>query len=127
MWRQIKQVLLTYVTHRYVLAVGVGVVGLIVTPNLLVMAFGRGSPNDKAQYMTMVLGMPLLFAIPFLVGHVKTQFAHPRSRLVPNFLLAHLLVLGSILTFLLLLFPSLLAVCGGFSVWGLIAIAIVIA
>jgi hypothetical protein len=127
MWRQIKQVLLTYVTHRYAFAVALGVVGIVIAPNLLVMAFGRGSPNDKAQYMTMVLGMPLLFAIPFLVGHVKTQFAHARSRLVPNFLLAHVLVLGSILTFLLLLFPSLLAVCGGFSAWGLIAIALVIA
>jgi hypothetical protein len=127
MLRQIKQVLLTYLTHRYVLAVGLGIVGVVIAPSLLVMAFGHGSDASKAQYLTMVLGMPLLFAIPFLVGHVKTQFAHARSRLVPNFLPAHLLVLGSILAFLLVLYPLLLAVCCGLSAWGLIAIALVIA
>ena len=35
--------------------------------------------------MMFVLGMPMFFLLPFLVGQAKMQFAHSRARLMPQF------------------------------------------
>jgi hypothetical protein len=76
--------------------------------------------------MLFDLGMPMLFVLVFLVGHAKTQFAHPRARLVPGFFPAHLTVLGGILFTLFVIHPFILAGLSRFEPLGLIALAFAI-
>ncbi|MFO0792419.1 MAG: hypothetical protein U0805_23405 [Pirellulales bacterium] len=124
---QIRHVLATYIGHRIAMAAILLTVAFIIAPNLVATTLGSRDPNRNAQTITMVLGMPLFFVIPFFVGHVQTQFAHPRVRLIPRFLPAHLLTTAGILLTLTILFPSIIAICSGFSPVGLIALALAIA
>src|SRR5882724_1383795 len=89
MAERIKQVAITYITHR-LFFVG-AVVGVLVfaAPNLIALSQAH-SPSNMAIQLLAALGMPLLFLLPFLVRHVKTQFGHSRSQLLPGFATPHL-------------------------------------
>src|SRR5262245_12548710 len=123
---QIKQVGMTYVTQRF-LWWGLLYVGLIALPQLLIAGSTKREPIDAAQPILMILGMPLLFACPFLVGHVKTQLGHPRTWLTPHILPAHVIVLSGILLLLFVLYALLLASGTPFEPIGFIAMALSIA
>lgn len=125
MWQQIKQVGTTYVTQRY-LWWGLALVSLMVVSQFFIAKSPRRSPMDAAQPMLMPLGFPMLFALPFLVGQVKAQFAHSRARLMPHFLPAHLIVLCGILLTIIVLYPLLFASISRFEPLGLVALAIAI-
>ncbi len=122
---QIREVGVTYVTQRY-LWWGLALLTFMVGPQLILTFRPNRSPMDAAQPMMMVLGMPMLFVVPFLVGHVKVQLAHSRARLTPHFLPAHLIVLGGVLITVFLLYPLLLATMCSFNPLGFIALAIAI-
>ena len=70
--------------------------------------------------------MPLLFLLPFLVRHVKTQFGHWRSRLTPGFAAPHLATLAAVLVFAFWIYPLFVAWCGHIDPVALIAITAVI-
>ncbi|HEY4235395.1 MAG TPA: hypothetical protein VGM76_18335 [Lacipirellulaceae bacterium] len=162
MAERIKQVLITYVTHRYILAACLAGVVLFVVPNLIAVSrnhpstptlppplpppvnelgqpelsasVGRPStfPSQQiapsiAPQIMMLIGMPLLFLASFLVGHAKTQFAHSRARLTPDFIFAHIAVLAAILFLLLVAYPMLIAWCAHAESTSLVAIALAIA
>jgi hypothetical protein len=122
---QINQVGLTYLTQRY-LWWGLLFFVLVVGPQLVLANRPNRSPADAAQPMMMVLGFPMLFALPFLVGHVKAQLAHARARLTPNFLPAHLIVLGGILITIFLLYPLFLTTLCPFGLLSYVALALAI-
>lgn len=122
--RQIKQVLLTYFTHRVWWWLG-GLACLASIPWLMVL-FSSGHshrPNDfNGAYL--IIGIPQFTLLMFLVGQAKTQFAHSRARLVPGFMPAHLLALGAILVATYWLFPLLLTRSLGVSLLGLMAFSL---
>jgi hypothetical protein len=124
MLQQIKQIAITYLAHRKML---IGVLvwgGLMLAPQLIAIASSSSGSADAAQPIAMVLGMPLVFFMPFLVGHVKMQFAHPRCRLMPRFLPPHLTTLCGLLGVLLFGCPLLIARLTGFEPLGLVALAL---
>ena len=127
MLEQIKQVGMTYVTQRY-LWWGLALFSLMAIPNLLLstLSNGHGTATDAARPMLFVLGMPMLFLQTLLVGHAKTQFAHARARLTPQFFPAHLTVLGGILLTVFVLYPFTLALLSRLEPLGLIALAVAI-
>ncbi len=123
--RQIKQVCMTYVTQRY-LWIGMAFFGLIMVPNMLVSMGPQHARRDGAPTMAFVIGMPMLAAVPFLVGLAKSQLAHSRARLTPQFLPAHLIVLAGILLSFLVMLPLFAAPIAGFEPLGLVALAMAI-
>lgn len=123
--RQIKQVCLTYVTQRY-LWIGLAFFSLFMVPNVLVSMGPRHARRDGAPAMAFIIGMPMLAAVPFLVGLAKSQLAHSRARLTPRFLPAHLIVLAGILLSFLIMLPLFAAPIAGFEPAGLVALAIAI-
>lgn len=127
MLRQIRYVLATYTGHRMAMTAMLFAAVFIILPNLFGALDSTHGSDRSAQAMTTILGMPLFFLMPFLVGHVKTQFCHPRARLTPNFNLPHIATVAGILLVLLVLFPSILAAYSGFPATGLMAVAFAIA
>lgn len=120
--QQIKQVCVTYITPRY-FWLAAAIVSLIPLTNLLALMSKRRSQPDFAGPLLFALGMPLLIAVPILVGFAKSQLAHARARLTPQFLPAHLIVLSSILSVLLLMLPLLIAEVAALPPLGIIALA----
>src|SRR4051812_24736299 len=125
MFEQIKQVGLTYVTHRFLWLV-IGFFGILLLPNLIFAMSPIHAASNATQLMLFDLGMPMLFLMPFLVGHAKTQFAHPRAHLLPQFFPAHIAVLCSILLATFVIYPFILVRLSGFEPLGLIALSIAI-
>lgn len=124
---QIRHVLGTYLGHRIAMTAMLLAIAFIILPNLFGALHSTHSSPAGALAMTTILGMPLFFLMPFLVGHVKTQFCHSRARLMPNFNPPHVATVAGILLVLLVLFPWILAACSGFPATGLIAVAFAIA
>jgi hypothetical protein len=127
MLQQVSQVALSYLTHRLAVIGFLLWSGLVIAPQF--WAFSNSAPGsaDAAQPIAMVLGMPLVFMMPFLVGHVKMQFAHPRCRLMPRFLPAHLLTLCSLLVVITVVYPFLLSRLAGFEPLCLVALSLTLA
>lgn len=122
---QIRQVGITYVTHRWAMLIALGVAAIMV-PSLMLVMSGK-SATDRAPAMLFLIGFPMLFGMMFLVMHVKTQFAHSRARLVPGFSWPHLIVLGGVLLGLTVFYPLLLASAGRFAPAGLLALSLAVA
>lgn len=122
MLEQIKQVSLTYLTQRLLWWIAGGF-SLFIVPNLVLTFKPNRSASDAAHSMVFLVGMPMLMLLPFLVGHLKSQFAHSRARLMPRFLPAHLVVLCGILVTLFVLHPWLEARLAGSEPLGLLALA----
>jgi hypothetical protein len=126
MFEQIRQVGMTYITSRRVWFLAM-VMGLVIGPNLLLNLVTNHSISDAAHPMMFVLGMPMFFIMPFLVGQAKMQFAHSRARLMPRFFSAHLVVLGGILLTMLVVYPLVLARLVGIEPLGLLAFGVTMA
>lgn len=126
MLEQIKQVSLTYLTQRYLWWV-VALLSLAGLPSLFMLTLSSSRRTaDVASPMLFAIGMPMFILLPFLVGQIKMQFGHSRARLMPQFLPAHLTVLGGILLTAFVLYPSVLAGLAGVAPLGLIALAMAI-
>jgi hypothetical protein len=104
-----------------------GAVALFVVPNIIAATNTNTTGAAKVQPMTMVLGMPLFMLMPLLVRQVKSQIAHPRALLTPNFFPAHLVTLGGILLTLLVIYPLIIAGCTDFAPLGVVALSVAIA
>jgi hypothetical protein len=124
---QLRQVAITYLTHRYLVAVGLFFVLILAAPSLIAISRRPEITKEAAGPVSMMLGMPLLFGIFFFVGHAKTQFGHWRSVLIPRFSPPHITVLAVELLVVLVLYPALIASCAHISPLGLIAFAVAIA
>lgn len=127
MVQQIKQVVVTYVTHRWVMAGIAAWLLLGVTPQLFMGFAGTKPPSELAPVIMMLLGMPIFFVSIMLVPQAKAQFAHWRNRIVPGFVLPHITVLASLLIVLVILFPLLVGWCYRFNPLGTTAMATAIA
>ena len=125
MFEPIKQVGKTYLTQRYFWWVAL-FGGIIVLPNMMVMAGPKRGTPDGAHPMLFTVGMPMFFLLPLLVGQAKMQFAHSRARLFPNFLPAHVAILSCILLLLFLVYPSTVAIAAGFEPLGVLAMAVAV-
>ena len=86
---QLKHVVLTYTTQRLLRWV-TGLFCLFFLPMLLMAAFAQKNGGDDSRTMAFLVGMPMMWSLIFLVGQAKSQFAHARARVMPNFLPAHL-------------------------------------
>ena len=96
MGRQIKQVLITYVTHKWVM-VGIATWLLVFVSILIgIRASGVGATKDSISVINMYVEMPVLFLSLMLVAQVKTQFAHSRAVLTPGFTWPHAVVAAGI-------------------------------
>ena len=120
MLTQIKQVANTYLTQR-MLWLGALFIVLMTLPNLATL-FGSQRKASGGSQMLFLVGMPLFFVVPFLVGHAKFQLAHSRARLIPNFFPSHVVVLGAILFLILVAYPATVAVAGGNEPLGILAL-----
>jgi hypothetical protein len=125
---QIKQVVLSYVTQRYLWWI-IGFLALVSVPQLLMFASqppqfanAPGTPLELAPGVLFPLGMPILMLLPFVIGQVKTQFAHPRAKLMPHFLPAHLAVLVLLLLGFFFVYPLLISIVLRCSPIGLLAL-----
>jgi hypothetical protein len=123
MIERIKQVGTTYLTHRH-LWLFAGSMVVMIVPQLFLAAISTRSPAKSDHAIMFVLGMPVMFLLPFLVGQAKSQFAHARSRLMPQFLPAHLTVLCGILLTLFVVYPLTLALLSRFEPLGLFGLAL---
>ncbi len=122
---QLRQVGITYITHRWVVLITLGVVVFMV-PNLIIVMTDQPAAS-RAQALLFLIGCPALSGMMFLVMHAKAQFAHCRARLMPGFSRPHLTVLGGVLVGLVLVYPLLLARAGRFDPLGLVALSLAIA
>ncbi len=120
MLAQIKQVLNTYLTQRLFWLFAV-ITAVMTVPTLLLM-FGSQHKTSAPKEAPVFVVMPLFFTLSFLVGHAKSQLAHSRARLTPNFFPSHVVVLGVILLLLLVLFPLAAAAAGGLEPLGILAL-----
>lgn len=119
---QMKQVVLTYLTQQY-LWLAVGFFAMIIVPNILTV----GRSSGRAGFaMMFALGMPVMMLTPFLVGHVKMQFGHSRARLMPQFMRAHLAVLGGVLLLTFVIYPLGLAALSNINPLGILAAGLAI-
>jgi len=125
--RQIWQVVMTYLTHRWTLvAISLGAAAVMV-PQLAMLLSSKGPPPLGFNPAGSMLVMPLFFLPMLLVAQAKAQFAHSRSRLVPGFAGPHLLVLGIILVLFVLLYPMLVSTSNRTDLLGTLALALTIA
>jgi hypothetical protein len=100
MWRQIKQVGMTYLTHRWTTIGIVAWLLLIVIP-LLTLGWLMDHPRKSlASAAVMWVCLPLWFLSLAIVPQAKAQFGHARAVLMPGFAAPHLTVLvGALLVF----------------------------
>jgi hypothetical protein len=122
MLTQIKQVALTYITQRYLWYM-LAFFGLIIVPNIIVSGGPKRGTADAAGPLMFVIGMPVLGFAPLLVGHAKMQCGHSRSRLMPNFVVAHLAVLAGVLLTFFVAWPLLESWIAGFHPLGVLALS----
>ena len=123
MGRQISQVLMTYVTHRWIMAIIAASFTLIVTPQLVLGTLSKQSPSSLVPMVNTLIGMPLLFLSIMLVPQAKAQFAHSRAALTPGFTLPHVVVLGFILLLMVIVFPLTVGWCCQFDSLGIATLA----
>jgi hypothetical protein len=116
-------VLLTYVTHYWVMAGIAAWLLLGAAPQLFVGITHNSAPRNFAPMVGGLLGMPLLFLSIMLVPQAKAQFAHSRAVLTPHFFWPHAAVLGGVTTLLIFLFPLAVAYCCHLDPLGTIALA----
>ncbi len=102
--KQLRQVLTTYTTRR--LPIFLTLLGLAILFSIQIGMLANSSDALRIAKSAMTLtGLPA-FALPFLlVLHVKTQFAHPRAVLLPNFRESHLAIPAVILFILMFGLP----------------------
>lgn len=122
---QVKQVVFTYTTQRLLRWV-LGLFCLFFLPMLLIAAFAPKGGSDDSPTMAFLVGMPMMWSLIFLVGQAKSQFAHARARVMPNFLPAHLAVLVAVLLTLFLGIPGLVAAVSGASSLSLVALGMAV-
>jgi len=122
MLTQIRQVSLTYLTQRY-LWFAIVAFGLVIVPNILVSGGSMRGQPDAAGPLMFTIAMPLLGLAPMLVGQSKMQLGHPRARLTPHFLPAHLMVAAAILLFLFVGLPLAESQIAGMPPLGVLALA----
>src|SRR4051812_11707293 len=85
LWKQVTQVILNYVTFRYWWFVA-GICFFMCLPVLLSAGNSNQHRGANANPALLInIGTPFFFVVMFLVGQVKSQFAHSRARLVPGF------------------------------------------
>jgi hypothetical protein len=125
MAERIKQVAITYLTHRTIWWWGIALATLGIAPNLFQLN-SRSAIQHNPWPLVFIIAIPLFVAFPFLVGHAKAQFAHERARLIPNFAPAHLATLAVVLLSALWIFPLVLAWSGRIDPLALVAIAVAI-
>jgi hypothetical protein len=123
MGRQIRQVLITFITHRWIMAIIAAWLALIVVPQLILGGLSAQSPTDLVPMVNTLMGMPLLFLSIMLVPQAKAQFAHSRAALMPGFVLPHIVVLGVILLLLVIVFPLAVGWCCRFDSLGITTLA----
>src|SRR4051812_43637372 len=126
MLTQIKQVVITYVTQRYLWYM-LAFFGLIIVPNIIASSGSRRGTADAAGPLMFVIGMPALGLAPLLVGQAKMQFGHSRTRLMPHFVVAHVAVLAGVLLTFFVAWPLLEAWIAGFAPLGVLALTAAIA
>jgi hypothetical protein len=122
MGRQFSQVLITYATHRWIMAIIAAWLVLIMVPQLVLGSL-RQSPSDMLPMVNILMEMPLIFLSIMLVPQAKAQFAHSRAALMPGFVLPHVVVLGVILLLLVIVFPLVVSWCCGFDSLGMTSLA----
>lgn len=119
-------VVLTYVTHYWIMA-GIAAWFILVLAPQLILAASRDTNWTKAgPLVSMMVGFPLLFAPLLIAPQAKAQFGHPRAALTPGFAGPHLILLTAILTLLTLIIPWIAAVAANCSPLGMIALALTI-
>jgi hypothetical protein len=123
MGRQISQVLITYITHRWIMAIIAAWLVLMVVPQLILGGLSAQSPTDMVPMVNTLMGMPLLFLSIMLVPQAKAQFAHSRAALMPGFILPHVVVLGVILLLLVIVFPLAVGWCCRLDLLGITTLA----
>jgi uncharacterized membrane protein len=126
MAERIKQVAITYVTHRYIWAGALFLVA-VAGPMYIGMSGQQNHPREIAPSMVFAIGIPPLFLARFLVGHAKSQFGQWQARLTPDFLPSHVAILSACLILLLGAYPLLLARHAQASPLGFIAYALAVA
>lgn len=80
---------------------------------------GGSSPKDFWKCS----GFILVGALASLISHVKEQFAHPRSKLMPNFMASHVGILGILLLVLLVIIPAIVSCLSGLPLLGTVSFA----
>jgi hypothetical protein len=118
---QVKQVVTTYTTQR-MLRWMAGLFCLFFLPLLLTAALTDNTGGDDSTAFAFLIAMPMMWSVIFLVAQSKSQFAHARARMMPNFLPPHMAVLATILLTMFVGFPAIIAACGGGSLLSLIAL-----
>jgi hypothetical protein len=124
MAERIKQILIVYLSHRWIKWVAALFFLCMFAPNVLLLSRRSAITADSAVQLTMLLGFPLMFVTPYLVANAKAQFAHPRARLMPEFAEAHIAVLVTLLAILLVGYPALIAICCHARPTGLVGLAL---
>lgn len=129
---QLKAVHQTYVTRRVPMKVFI-IGGVAVA--LAFFAIGhmmqpRGLQGLLPISLTMFLAfwhaIPLLATIGFLAFHAKYQFAHPRSRLTPQFAGAHLGYLAGWLLLVLTAYPVMVSLAFHVSMIGMVSYCVLL-
>jgi hypothetical protein len=126
MWQQIKQVGITYVTHRWAPLIALAAIVLVIVPNLIAATSGAGVA-DRAPAILFLVGFPMLFVTMFLVLHAKSQFAHPRARLMPGYAGPHLAALGGAVLGLVVFYPLVIAWCTRIDPLGIVTLSLAMA
>ena len=109
MGRQLRQVAITYLMHRWVMAVIAAWLLLIVIPFLTAGWMMGGHRENLARAAVMLVGLPLWLLSLAIAPQAKAQFGHARAVLTPGFVAPHLAVLAGLLLFLGLVLPLLWA------------------
>jgi hypothetical protein len=107
--RQIGQVLVTYVTHYWVMAgIAAGLV-FAAAPQLVINPSSAKLPGGLMLVLSFAIALPAFFLSILLVPQAKAQFAHVRARLVPGYAGPHVAVLSGLLLLLMVLYPLVIA------------------
>jgi hypothetical protein len=120
---QLGAVVLTYVTHYWVMAGIAAWLLIAVAPQIFAAAPDNLAFNKAARSVSVVLGMTLLFGSILVAPQVKAQFGHPRAALTPNFAGPHLLVLAAVVAGFTLFLPLVTAIAVDLAPLGTIALA----
>lgn len=116
---QIYQVAGTYTTRRWITAAIA--FGLAIWA-LMLYAVSFADANAKAEQLLFnFIGLPTMFGAIGIVLHAKWQFVHPRSRLMPCFHRAHLVVIVALMAVVFVAMPTIAAVATQTPILGILA------
>lgn len=129
MWRQAKQVVMTYLTHRWgVKGWSYFVVCCSMTLGSLPLVITSRNSRNAIDFSSKA-ALSLCYAtglLAFCLARMaKWQFAHPRARLTPGFAGPHVAVLAVLLVAGVGMYPLLISWACGFSLLGMPALAAV--